>query len=95
MNSYHERLESTANDDGVYKEGDFILNFGDCNLKDRNCEIEMRPKYSQSLQSLSPKQRMNHEHIYKVMVISNQGTETHSHINVDRETAIWRQHYIP
>jgi mannan polymerase II complex MNN11 subunit len=56
MNSYNDKQSSTANKDGVYKEGDFIQNFGDCNQKERNCETEMTPYYSRSLQSLALKQ---------------------------------------
>ena len=50
MNSYHEKQASAATEDGIYKEGDFIINFGDCGQKERNCEAEMRPYYARSMQ---------------------------------------------
>jgi mannan polymerase II complex MNN11 subunit len=52
MNSYDEVQATAAGKSGIYKKGDFILNFGDCNGKDRNCKTEMMPHFSQSLQSL-------------------------------------------
>ncbi|KAF2664089.1 alpha-1,2 galactosyltransferase [Microthyrium microscopicum] len=53
MNSYHEKQATAANDNGIYKPGDFIVNFGDCNqkAKGRNCENEMRPYYARSVQA--------------------------------------------
>jgi hypothetical protein len=37
-----------ASRDGFYKEGDFILNFGDCERPERSCEMEMRPYFQKS-----------------------------------------------
>lgn len=54
MNSYHEKQASAATDNGIYKEGDFILNFGDCDQKGRKCETEMKPYYTRSLQEREP-----------------------------------------
>jgi mannan polymerase II complex MNN11 subunit len=50
MNSYHEKESSMATDSGLYKDGDFILNFGDCTTADRKCETEMKPYVGRSLQ---------------------------------------------
>ena len=48
MNSYTEKDSRTASDNGVFKADDFILNFGDCDKGERNCEAEMRPWFTKT-----------------------------------------------
>ncbi|KAF2432040.1 galactosyl transferase [Tothia fuscella] len=46
MNSYTAKDEKQASDSGIYKDGDFVLYFGECdNPPERNCELEMRPYF--------------------------------------------------
>lgn len=35
-----------AADDGLYKDGDFTVFFGDCEHGDRNCAQEMKPYFT-------------------------------------------------
>jgi mannan polymerase II complex MNN11 subunit len=53
LNSYHEKEAAMSTDNGLYKEGDFILNFGDCANEKRNCLTEMTPYISRSKQQQS------------------------------------------
>jgi mannan polymerase II complex MNN11 subunit len=48
MNSYTEKDSKVASDDGLYKEGDFIVYFGDCEKHNRNCETEMQPYFARA-----------------------------------------------
>jgi galactosyl transferase GMA12/MNN10 family len=40
MNSYHESLSKTAN--SVYKQGDFVITFGECDKPEQKCEENIR-----------------------------------------------------
>jgi hypothetical protein len=46
MNSYHEKIRANAQSNGVYKKGDFILDFGDCDEGEKKCLTEMTPYFS-------------------------------------------------
>jgi mannan polymerase II complex MNN11 subunit len=48
MNSYSSKDAGTASENGLFKEGDFILNFGDCDKAERSCEVEMRPWFQKT-----------------------------------------------
>jgi hypothetical protein len=53
MNSYSSKDGKLASENGVYKDGDFILYFGDCDSAERSCELEMRPWFQRSQPSNS------------------------------------------
>ena len=46
MNAYHESIGKTAQPNGVYKKGDFILDFGDCDDGQKKGLTEMSPYFS-------------------------------------------------
>lgn len=43
MNSYASNNGRNPAKEGLYTEGDFVTNFGDCDKNDRDCEREMDP----------------------------------------------------
>ncbi|KAF2404964.1 alpha-1,2-galactosyltransferase gmh3 [Trichodelitschia bisporula] len=51
MNSYTEKEASQAMANGEYKDGDFIINLGECDRSPRSCEEEMQP-YAEKLPKL-------------------------------------------
>lgn len=51
MNSYHEKISKVAQPAGVYKTGDFIITFGDCEEGGKKCEDEMKPYFGLTPQS--------------------------------------------
>jgi mannan polymerase II complex MNN11 subunit len=55
MNSYFEKESAMATENGLYKDGDFIINFGDCDRGERRCETEMKPFLSIAKQRLEMK----------------------------------------
>ena len=46
LTSYIEKEAKIASDNGIYKDGDFTLFFGDCNKGERNCASEMKPYFT-------------------------------------------------
>jgi len=46
LTSYIEKEASIASDNGIYKDGDFTLFFGDCNKGGRSCVSEMKPHFT-------------------------------------------------
>jgi len=46
MNSYHQNNAKYAHEKGVYKDGDFVLDFGECDEPERNCLSEMQPYFT-------------------------------------------------
>lgn len=44
--TYTEKDEKLAGEDGLYKEGDFLVYFGDCHSSDRSCAGEMKPYFA-------------------------------------------------
>lgn len=48
MNSYQDKIGENAQNNGVYKKGDFILDFGDCDEGEKSCLTEMTPYFSQT-----------------------------------------------
>jgi hypothetical protein len=51
MNAYHEKISKSAQPQGVYKESDFILNFGDCDDGGRKCAEEMGPYFTKAAET--------------------------------------------
>lgn len=46
MNSYTKEDARVAGPNGLWKEGDFMMNFNECESSKRSCEEEMRPWFN-------------------------------------------------
>lgn len=46
LTTYTEKDAKLAADDGLYKEGDFTVFFGDCDRGTRSCAAEMKPYFA-------------------------------------------------
>jgi len=52
LNSYSDKQVNPSGEalGTLYKAGDFIINFGDCDLLNRNCQQEMQPYYMRTVE---------------------------------------------
>jgi mannan polymerase II complex MNN11 subunit len=55
MNSYSSKDTGAASANGIFKDKDFIINFGDCDDPARSCELEMRPWFKKAQKELNAK----------------------------------------